>query len=364
MKIKKFTATSLKEGKERILSELGDDAIILSTRNVKLPDSEDSLIEIVAAIDEKQNSYSSASNRNKEDKAGLDQTTENQILFHEIKEIKSMLGYINDRLKYQFTGKNEKLFNHVFKKLLELHIPESDSFNLASKVSELYKESDTDAALDEAIKMILSGIKIFPPLQKTKSRKIITFFGPTGTGKTSSLVKLAIVSKLVHKGDILIVSADTQKIGASEQLQTIASISSISFKSVYSASELHDLIKKEYDREFIFIDTVGRSQNNNNDMMEIREFVEASGADYKFLVLSLTSNAENIKSVIEIYGRIKPDAIVLTKADESVGIGNIIRSISDSGIPVAYISTGQTIPEDIEPASRKTLKELIFRTRG
>ncbi len=215
-------------------------------------------------------------------------------------------------------------------------------------------------ALEETRNLITDKIKIMPPLEKAKSRRIITFTGPTGAGKTLTLVKLAIVSKLVLKAEVLLVSTDTYKVGGSEQLQTFASIGGISFREVYSPDELKALLNNEINWDFIFIDTTGRNPEKEEHMEEIKAFLDVAQPDYNFLIQSATISKTSFSYFEKKFRNLKPNGLILTKADETPLFGGIVEALLNSSLPLAYIADGQKVPDDINPATKNYFADRIL----
>ncbi len=376
MKIKKFTAGSLKEGKEKILKELGEDAVVLSSRTVKKPDSEGIIYEIVAAVDDTlvkpvkseykrsirkdsiADSETSTEELSDENKAELLKNT-GQI-FNEIGALKDMIESISESVKYRYSEPLGPVFGKVYKALVSADFSENYALNIAGKLSSGFPNIEQDKALEEARKLIVKNIRTLPPLEKGDKRKIVTFTGSTGCGKTTSLVKLAIVMKLVLESDVMVVSADTEKVGGAEQLQTYASIAGIPFRVVYTGEEIKKLLNEENSRDFILIDTTGVSQKDFGKIKEIKDIIDAAGPDYNFLVISAVTGSSVVSQILENFEILKPSALIISKLDEAPVLGNIIESLKNVSLPVAYITNGQKIPDDIEPADTRALSKIVL----
>ncbi len=370
MKIKKITAKTLKEGKQLVMRELGDEAVILSTRSIKLADDESEIIEIVAAIDDAIISRSKLKQilpeRSKvEDSDNHSISQENLFtivgrLMLEISELKSKIEDLNDLVKYKYAGVLNPKLGNLYKILRKFGISESIALNIVGKISSENISSDSVRILARARELVTSGINIYPTIQKGDKRLIYFFIGSTGAGKSLTLIKLAVITKLLTNSNILIISTDSQKIGAAEQLQTYASIAAIPFKAVYNSTELNELLNKSYEFDFVFIDTIGKSHNDSSHIGELKEYMSAAEVDTVYLVLSGTSSKSNIIDMLKKYSDLRPDALIITKLDELQDYGTLISALYKNDVSVAYLCNGQKIPEDIEPAKKDTLAKFIL----
>lgn len=374
MRIKKFIAKSLKEGKSLIIKELGEDAIILSSRTAKQPTGED-FFEIVAAIDDQPTApshpklhlpvHEKKSNIQIKDKTDMENDSTQFLqaasrIFDEIGSLKDKLNEISDDVRYKYSGVMGDIAGSLFKSLRKADIEEQFALNIIGQLSSQGKLNDGSEAIKAAREIITGNIKIYPQLQKGPKCKTVAFIGINGCGKTLTLIKLAVVCKLIMKPDLLIVGADTYKVGGAEQLETFSSIATIPFLTAYTPQELNKLILREYSRDFIFIDTVGRSQQNDEHLDEIKGYLDASDADVIFLVQDATVSESTFNQILKKYSILKPDALILTKLDEAATLGGIVGALMKNPIPVAYFANGHRIPEDIEPADKKKFGEMIL----
>ncbi|HPO62385.1 MAG TPA: hypothetical protein PK762_04815 [Candidatus Kapabacteria bacterium] len=371
MKIKKFIATTLQEGKALVLKELGDDAVILSSRNVKKPGSSQEFVEIVAAIDETPSNSPQKSillkqkelaARNSEPKETSDDflLIANQIQY-EIIDLKDSLQKSFENAKYPIKNIIGNDLGNIYKKLIEIGFSD---YYVNSLIGKCIEKGITDYhnGFELTKRLILDKVFLNLNLGKNKNR-IINFIGSTGCGKTTALIKLAIVSKLIFETDVSVYSADIYKIGGSEQLQTLCSIANIPFKSVYTAEELKTSVEKENPNTQIFIDTFGASNLNTGKIKEIKELFSEIKVDETYLVLSITNRNSVINSSIKNFGVLEPTGLILTKSDEVEQFGSFFENLNNVKIPICYITSGQRIPDDIEPATKDLINSMIFNNK-
>lgn len=197
--------------------------------------------------------------------------------------------------------------------------------------------------------------------QQSKKQQRIIFVGPSGSGKTSALIKLAIVTKLMYNSKILIISADSYKVGGIEQLQTLSSIAAITFKSAFTNVELQKILIEAKDYEFVFIDTAGKSPKDDLYLKEISDFIKVAIPTTTYLVQNATVNIKTFNKVLENFKIFNPTSIILSKIDETESIGSIISAIKDKNYRLSYVTNGQQIPDDIEPANLNIILSKIFK---
>ncbi|OGU16076.1 MAG: hypothetical protein A2X61_13255 [Ignavibacteria bacterium GWB2_35_12] len=375
MRIKKFISRNLKEGKAKILQELGEDAVILSSRTIKKPDGEGiAAVEIVAAIDDSP--LKSIKKPTKKTNQKLSEVPlvskfaiergENKFMrattqiYDELNSIKSMVSEISDSVKYIHSSVLNDIFKDIYLCLRKSELSEEFSLKIASTLSARANINSFEEALTESRILATEHILIKEPVKGKNKRVVSAFVGPTGSGKTTCLIKLALVSKLLLKSDILIISADSHKVGGVEQLQSLASIGSISYITVNTGDELKNIIEKEKNRDFIFIDTAGYSPLNNSGLENTAMMLRECEPENIYLVQSATMSGSSFSKSISEFSALNPDSLILTKLDEAPSIGEIVMALKDNPIPISYLTNGQKIPEDIEPASRKAISKALL----
>ncbi len=374
MRIKKFIAETMQEGKLRIFKELGDDAVILSTRNVKNPsDASQDLIEIIAALDsapvkKEQSPMVQNSTRDfSEEPSHRDEFQTSQFvqatsqIYNEIYKLKELMFDISDSVKYKYSGVLGEKFGTLYRNLRKLDFSEEYSLNLIGRISSLNQNGTYPEILAKSKELIFEKLSFSSGISKKSKRQIFSFVGPTGAGKTTSLIKLAIIAKLVMNGNVMIISTDTQKVGGAEQLQTYASIASIPFRAVYSPDELIKILTQENDKDFIFIDTTGRNPKHPDELNEINEYLESGNVDHTFLVLGSNMTKSYYLLATKEFSALGFSSILLTKADEANSLGEFFEFLDEKPIPLSYLTTGQQVPDDIEPASKEIFGKYLFK---
>ncbi len=194
-----------------------------------------------------------------------------------------------------------------------------------------------------------------------RSRKIV-MSGPTGVGKTTTIAKLAAQYSIKQKRRVGLITADTYRIAAVEQLKVYADIIGVSLDVVLTPKELRDAIRLRSDKELIFIDTAGRSQQNQTRLVELKNFLEAAEPDENHLVISATTDRAETENIIEKFSIAHVSNFIFSKIDETQKPGMIFDILAAHDKPVSYITTGQDVPDDIEVATESGLVGLLFRS--
>jgi len=190
--------------------------------------------------------------------------------------------------------------------------------------------------------------------------KVISLVGPTGVGKTTCIAKLAVISKILHNLDIGLISIDTYRLGALDQLKIFSEISNIDFLVAYEPNDVAKFLKKFKKKDIVFIDTVGRSQNNKKLLNTINDFLKKVNIDETYLVLNSTSDYKIILDVAEKFKVLNYDAVIFSKLDEAISYGNIFNFVNQIDVPIKYLTNGQVIPDDIIAADSEFIANMVY----
>jgi flagellar biosynthesis protein FlhF len=230
--------------------------------------------------------------------------------------------------------------------------------NQLRKYSEFLQPSNIDGYVISTISSMIPTSNF--EVRKKQRPKVISLIGPTGVGKTTCIAKLAVISKILHNLDIGLLSLDTYRLGAIDQLKIFSEVSNIDLRVAYSPADIPSIINEFKKKDLVFIDTAGRSQNNTDLLKDSRKFLINAKVDEIYLVLSTTSTTKNMLDVAEKFKVINYSGIVLTKLDEAVSFGNILNLVSNISIPIKYLTNGQVIPDDIIAADPEFIANMIY----
>lgn len=252
----------------------------------------------------------------------------------------------------------------TYRRMLENQVAEEIAYQVLDTLrrqltsEQLQDESVVRAELQQVVEAYLpatSGIEI-----KTKgTARVVAFIGPTGVGKTTTIAKLAANFKLRAHCRVGLITIDTYRIAAVDQLRTYAQILDVPLQVVLTPSDLKDAVRSMKDRDVILIDTAGRSQNDPVRIQELKSFLDAAAPDEVHLVLSSAANEKNILQAVEKFSEIRVDKVVFTKLDEAVGFGVILNVLKHIDKALSYITMGQDVPDDIATGNRSELASLI-----
>ncbi|MFH2132517.1 MAG: hypothetical protein ABIK68_19225, partial [bacterium] len=191
--------------------------------------------------------------------------------------------------------------------------------------------------------------------------KILTFLGPTGVGKTTTLAKIAGREKIEHPDlKIGLITLDTFRIAAVQQLQEYARIINVPIRVVNDRIQLDHALGEFKKKDLILIDTAGRSQRDEQQMSELRKILRNFDSFDNLLVLSATTKDNDQVEITKRFSTIPLNGIVFTKLDESTSYGSIFNHSIRFKLPLTYLTTGQNVPDDIENASRDRLIDLLL----
>ncbi len=405
MRIKKFTADTLKEAKEKMLEELGEDAIILNSRKVDkggvLGFGASEYYEIVAAIDDKpariqsmqEGKYSNAASTSSSNPEILEnlrqiaskfeqkrksESFSNQIsntngvvipegvrLQQELLEFKSALGEVVQHIKNSqlpILSDNLKL---IYEELIEADVDRDLALSIVKTANHKLagEELENPRVVDKFVKRLIAEILTEAPQRRPgKKGYAIALVGPTGVGKTTTIAKLASIHKLIKNESVALITADTYRVGAIDQLRAFAEIAAIQLEVVYTPDEMIAAIKKFSKHDTIFIDTVGRSQKSADKLLELSRFIDAADPNEVHLVLSANFSVKTMRDVYKQFKILKPNRLLVTKLDEGASLGSLLSIARESRLPLSFVTNGQNVPDDIEPAAADKLAELVLNS--
>ncbi len=216
-------------------------------------------------------------------------------------------------------------------------------------------------------KMILKFGKAEGITPAEKGPKTLLFMGPTGIGKTTTIAKIASHYSVNEKKKVALLTADTYRIAAAEQLRTYANILEAPFRVIYTEEEVKTAIADFRDFDYIFVDTAGHSHQNEEllgKMKQLLAAVQESGECQTFLVLSATTKYRDLQRIAVSYKEIADYQLIFTKLDETSSLGNLMNLKLYVEAPIAYVTFGQNVPDDIEQFNpQKTVKSLLSTGR-
>ena len=377
MTAKTFKANSIKEAIGQVKASLGAEAMILSTKRIprgpQNPYGKD-LFEITAASQDDMSDLIQAEPAKEREKPASwlgeppiqGSRGEWQNIQSELSEIKEML-FISNHVSGipQLLGLHPACLS-LYSKLLASGISERRvwAFMKAGGALER-KPADPEAVAKRVVKVLKGVVGVSDPFQKKDgARYVAAFVGPTGVGKTTTIAKISAELSLKQKRRVGIISVDSYRIGAADQLKTYASIMGLPCLPAFTREDLAQALKKMESKDVILIDTAGQSHRDRKRLKELGELLGEDLCIDIHLVLSAAIKTEDMKEVATNFSILKPSSYIFSKVDETRTRGGIIDQLLDLKLPVSYITNGQRVPEDILPATQKRILRLILQGAG
>lgn len=403
MRVKRFIGDNVTDTMSKIKRDLGPDAVILQTRQIKeggfLGFFAKTKVEITAAIEEKQLSkakvagtteknYQSVNTdaikrayeayREKENEYAKEKlvkepemntsSTEQKLIEttqSELREINTILKEIQGHIAKKKEGKESlpEPFEKWAAFLTQRGVGSETVEVLLNKIqNELTSENWNNhqlvfERLKEQIDRYCSNTETIRPRRSRTT--VVALVGPTGVGKTTTIGKLAAGFSIIERRKVALVTADTYRVAAVEQLKTFGEIIGVPVEVVMTPDGLGEAIQRHNDKELIFIDTAGRSPHHDLHMSELEAFLNKAKPDLTMLVMSVTTNVSDQIMVFERFKNLSSH-LILTKLDESFSPGSILDLMVKTNIPVAYITNGQNVPDDIDAATAEKLTRCVL----
>ncbi len=252
------------------------------------------------------------------------------------------------------------------KQLLEQDVAETIADQL---IGELHRSMTNQQITDMSVlqgrlaDMIADRISISSATvaNRTGGPHVVALIGPTGVGKTTTIAKIAANYRLRENKKVGLVTIDTYRIAAVDQLRTYAEIIEVPLQAVLTPGELHRSIRSMGDLDVVLIDTAGRSQNDEIRLGDLKKFIEAAGCNEVHLVLSAAANPRVAQAAVERFGPLGANRIIMTKLDEAETYGMILNIAAATSAALSYVTTGQDVPDDIARADANVLATSVVK---
>lgn len=342
MQIKLYEAKDMQEALKQVKEELGPEAIILSTKTVKKPFHRlgfpnSSWVEVVAAIDRQVSPSPGLPPPSSPFSISPKRTEKDQELSGESGFLQRMLS----------TGLYPEFV-----------------YGVAEEIQALGKELSGEK-LTEAYRGLLHW-KLMEKVEVSRpsflGAKIWSFIGPTGVGKTTTMVKLAAQMSVKVTPKITLITLDTYRIGAVEQLKSYAQILRLPLEIALHPEELKQIIERNRDQDLLLIDTAGRSPNHEEHLGELKDFLSVHPNIENHLILSATTKDDDLEHIVQRFRLLPITSYVFTKIDETQQYVPLFNQLLRYQRPLSFLTKGQRVPEDIEAATKIKVANLVLNT--
>jgi len=296
-------------------------------------------------------------------RSGPPATTANELT----QRLDSMQRMIEDLGRSsRFRGHNEipnELF-HLYTGLIDADVEDEVARELTFRLKQQANPQQLqDANFTKSLLagMVESEIRCGPTIQPAPGqRKVVALVGPTGVGKTTTIAKLAANFRIRDGIKMGLVTVDTYRIAAVEQLRTYAEIIDLPMKVVTSPLEMRRALDELVGLDLVLIDTAGRSPRDELKIQELKSLLAEAQVDEVHLVMSMTASLRSLQATAENFSVANTTSMILTKLDEAAGMGALLSVSRNVPLPVSYLTTGQDVPDDIEPADATRVARLIL----
>ena len=261
--------------------------------------------------------------------------------------------------------KNSGFIRTLYNVLMDHEVDERYVNRIISDMGSIVtRENSLDYLISSVYQKMVLLLGTPNPVKIPEKRPLVCFFvGPTGVGKTTTIAKIASEFKVEKRNSVALLTADTYRIAATKQLKVYADILGIPIDIVYAPEEIGEEIEKVSDADLILVDTVGFSHKNEEQRENLKKMLSSvpEGTNFEiYLVLSATTKYPDLREIIDSYSDFCDFTLIFTKLDETEMYGNILNARLYSGKQLSYVTTGQSVPDDIEEIDMQKLTKLLL----
>jgi flagellar biosynthesis protein FlhF len=270
----------------------------------------------------------------------------------ELKSLRSMLENQHVLGEWKELAIKHPLRVSLYKRLTEMGLSQGVCKYLAKGLD---NSTDVEQAMQAALKQLVHQIPLAAD-DILNHGGVYAMVGPTGVGKTTTIAKLAARFAMQHgQRHVALISTDTYRIGAHEQLMTYGRLLGVPVHSANDTRELQQLLHRLHDKKLVLIDTAGMSQRDIDMSQQLSNLSHPSSKIKPYLVLSANAQSSTLDEVVSVFKKASPVGCILTKLDEAASLGGVLSAVIKHQLPIAYVSNGQKVPEDIQPARARQL---------
>jgi flagellar biosynthesis protein FlhF len=373
MKVKKYIAQSMPEAMKVIRKEMGMDAVILQSKEIRpkgiFGRFRKKKIEVIAAKDPEPISENEKIKNGMEHKLpkpnkNVDLSSKDHpsdIVLEEIKSLKKIVELERSESKHDYPPNYQLLYHH----LLEQDVEKGIAQKLIEETMHAINETIEELTMKEIKEMLLKRIEdklnnvSFEGI--TGDKQIVQFVGPTGVGKTTTIAKVAAALILQERKEVAFITTDTYRIAAVEQLKTYARILNVPLEVAYHVDDYEKAIRKLSSYDIILVDTAGRNFKDPAYIQELKGLMGNTPNISTYLVLALTAKTRDLQAIFNQFDDIPLTQLIFTKLDETSSYGSLLSLSLRNNIGIAYVTNGQDVPDDLIKPQARQLSEWLMR---
>lgn len=376
MRIKRFRAPDSQSAMNMVKEEMGPEAVILSTRKVLDEDGQGRLVEITAGVGYQKGPPPPAKNpylnqrpagtsrreiRALPSPAPKQPATASNVKGLEcgLAEIKELILDLTHRSSLSERLRDRQDLLKLYRGLLDAEMDPAIARSLVEKAAEGNGGRNPRTSIRHHLSAALKTKKPLEGVYAPKP-KLVSLVGASGVGKTTTIAKLAALWSVRKQKKLALISLDSFRLGAAEQLKTYARIMGLPVRVVQDRDEFGQAVELFDDMDLILVDTAGRSFTHDASRVELAEFFKQFGQVTTMLVLSAGAKDRDLTAAIKRSEVLSADSLIISKIDETTTYGNVINNLVKYKKPVSFLTNGQKVPDDILPATPDRLADLIF----
>ncbi len=383
MRVKRFVGRNMQEAVGKMKSEFGEEAVILHTKKSKAPGLLASIfparVEVIAALEDKTGPANSGLSRPVSPQARPPLSVKGRPAKKAGDSIREQ-GYSPEETQVLGavgvgTGGHQELFSRVdlselpeqFRRIARtlkaVDVEERLAVALVRSVSaQLQGRQHDPEQVHRLLRQRIANIfRVEKPWDFASGPEVVALVGPTGVGKTTTIAKLAANYALLSGKRVGLVTMDTYRIAAVDQLRTYAEIVDIPMAVVFTPDELQKAVEDQLRGcDLVLVDTAGRSQRNTAELTELQSFFQDGPVTQTHLVLSATTRYQDLVDIVSRFSVLSPTHLIFTKLDETSAYGALLNAYALAKKPLSYLTDGQSVPENIEAADAGQIADLIL----
>lgn len=372
MEVKSFRAKTMQQALELVRREFGGEASVVHTREVNrsllgrmlvgrqvevvaMPAPAPELVVVPRVVAPMPAVHEEIDYR-AQYRANLDNE-----LAEQIGSLRSMVEQLCESRGDRGSNELPRGMFQAYTDLIEADVEEATAREL---IDQLGADGRTGSGLDSADRlreMVTRQIQTTGPIRITPGeRRLVALVGPTGVGKTTTVAKLAANFRLRDKKRVGLITVDTYRVAAVEQLRTYADIIDLPMEVVATPREMREAVNRMTDLDLVLLDTAGRSPRDEVQIQELKSMLGEARADEVHLVLSSTAASKSLVKTAEQFAQVGATSLLLTKLDEAMSLGHLLTLFRNCPLPLSYLTTGQNVPDDIAIASASSLADQLL----